>query len=63
MDIQDLAKRKTELMATLTAISMWNVLGASIEDLTKTEILKIETHRELSDIQKKIDDYVSGKTL
>ena len=61
MTTAELAKRKVELMARLTAIAHWNTYGKSIRRLTIVEVERIDTQTELVAVLKEIERRIEGE--
>lgn len=56
-DSHDLAKRKTYLQARLQAIVMSNVYGKTLDQLTEVELDKMNTIKELNEVNGEINRY------
>ena len=63
MTIKELAERKAFLRRRLEAISMCNVYGKTIDELTNINLSQIETQRELFDVESQIRDYIEGRAI
>lgn len=61
MDITELAKRKVYLEMRLSGISMSNVYGKTIDELTELEIDRAQTRKELNQILLQIQQYEESK--
>jgi len=60
MDVTALAKEKVGLEAVLTAISMWNTAGQSVDDLISVEVRRVETLKRLAEISAELNKYING---
>jgi hypothetical protein len=62
--IEELAKRKIELIRHIERIGMINVSGRKNEDLIAISLDEIKSRKELFDIESKIETYIrSGGEL
>lgn len=61
MSIEELTRRKVQLTSRLTAISMWNTYGQSIDAMAAVQLDKANTMRELRMVEKQIYDYIEGR--
>lgn len=62
MTPDELAKQKTFLEARLNAISMSNVYGRSLDEITALNLDHMKTERSLFAIERQIRDYIEGKS-
>lgn len=61
MTPREMAEKRTRLMARLEAIAMWNTAGKTIDELTDVQLDKIETQRQLIEIDAVIAAYINGR--
>ena len=61
MTIEELVERKTSLRETLEALHMCNVHSKTFKELVSMNLREAETRKELSDIERKITDYIEGR--
>lgn len=56
-DIEELAKRRIYLETRLNSLQMMNVYGTELDELTRREVDRIETTKELNTIKEEIKKY------
>lgn len=57
----EMARERTQLIATLEGIGMWNTYGKTVDELSEVALEKIETEKRLFEVDAEIRQYVEGR--